>query len=258
MLSKDFADHMGVQVGNTVPMVVLTHAIFERWNVTVVGLMKGLPGLPDVDAIVDHRTLTFASDENLTGLYHNYGAFIDVAGGADPHKVADAAVGLSERMNLTCSSSILQNELDALDREPTFASLASFLYMEYALSIVIMTIGVGLLIFVSVYDRENELACIMARGASGGQLRKILMGESMSLMILGLAVGASVGILAAYLFNTLSGEGLHSVVERKTVFTLVSFSIVLSSIAAMLVASLLATARAGRIKLAEALRIRGG
>jgi ABC-type antimicrobial peptide transport system permease subunit len=222
------------------------------------GLMKGLPGLPDVDAIVDPSTLTFTSDENLTGLFHSYGAFVDVAGGTDPHKVADAAVGLSERMNVTCSSTILHDKLDALNREPTFASLANFLYMEYALSIVIMTIGVGLLIFVAVYDREQELACIMARGASGGQLRKILMGESMSLMILGLAVGASVGILAAYLFNTLSGEGLHSVVERKTVFTLVSFSIVLSSIAAMLVASLLATARAGRIKLAEALRIRGG
>ena len=258
LLSKDFADRIGVQVGNTMPMVVLAHAVFERWNVTVIGLMKGLPGLPNVDAIVDHSTLTFASDENLTGLYHNYGAFIDVAGGTDPHKVADAAVRLSERMNLTCSPTILQNRLDALNREPTFASLANFLYMEYVLSILIMTVGVGLLIFVSVYDRENELACIMARGASGGQLRKILMGESMSLMILGLVVGASVGITAAYLFNTLSGEGLNSAVERKMVFTLVSFSIVLSSIASLLVASLLATARAGRIKLAEVLRIRGG
>jgi len=258
LLSKDFADRIGVQVGNTMPMVVLAHAVFERWNVTVVGLMKGLPGLPNVDAIVDTNTLTFASDEDLTGLYHNYGAFIDVAGGTDPHKVADAAVRLSERMNLTCSPTILQNRLDALNREPTFASLANFLYMEYVLSILIMTVGVGLLIFVSVYDRENELACIMARGASGGQLRKILMGESMSLMSLGLVVGASVGIAAAYLFNTLSGEGLNSAVERKMVFTLVSFSIVLSSIASLLVASLLATARAGRIKLAEVLRIRGG
>jgi ABC-type lipoprotein release transport system permease subunit len=258
LLSKDFADRTGAQVGDTMPMVVLTHAIFNRSNVTVIGLMKGLPGLSGVDAIMGPSTLTFTSDENLTGLYYNYGAFIDVAAGRDPHKVADAAVELSERMNLTCSSTILHDKLDALNREPTFASLASFLYMEYALSIVIMTVGVGLLIFVSVYDRENELACIMARGASGGQLRKILMGESMSLMILGLVVGASVGILAAYLFNTLSGEGLHSAVERKTVFTLVSFSIVLSSIASLLVASLLATARAGRIKLAEVLRIRGG
>ncbi len=258
LLSEDFADRTGAKVGDTIPMVVLSHEIFSRSNVTVIGLMKGLPGLSGVDAIIDHSTLTFAPGENLTGLYYNYGAFIDVKAGRDPHKVAAAAVHLSERMNLTCSSTILQDELDALNREPTFASLANFLYMEYALSIVIMTIGVGLLIFVAVYDREKELACIMARGASGGQLRKILMGESMSLMVLGLVVGVSVGILAAYLFNTLSGEGLHSAVERKMVFTLASFSLVLSSIAALIVASLLATARAGKIKLAEVLRIRGG
>ncbi|MBU0624239.1 MAG: ABC transporter permease [Candidatus Thermoplasmatota archaeon] len=135
LLSKDFADHTGAQVGDTVPMVVLTHAIFSRLDVTVVGLMKGLPGLYGVDAIIDPSTLTFAPDENLTGLYYDYGAFVDVAAGTDPHKVAAAAVSLSERMDLTCSSTILQDKLDALNREPTFASLTDFFFMEYALSI---------------------------------------------------------------------------------------------------------------------------
>lgn len=258
LLSKDFADRTGAKVGDTMTMVALGDAIVYKQDVTVIGLVKGLPGLPGVDALIDRSTLTFTSGENLTGLYYNYGAFINVADGPDPHKVAAAAVKLSERANLTCSSMILQDRLNALKREPVFASLAGFLYMEYALSIVTMSIGVGLLIFVAVYDREKELACIMARGASGGQLRKILMGESMSLMILGLVVGVSVGIVSAYLFNMLSGQELYSAVERKMVFTLVSFSIVLSSIAALFVASLLATARAGKMKLAEVLRIRGG
>lgn len=258
LLSKDFADRTGAQVGDTMPMVALGNAIIYHRDVKVIGLVKGLPGLPGVDGLIDRSTLSFTSGEDLTGLYYNYGAFINVADGPDPHKVAFAAVKLSERANLTCSSTILQDRLSALKREPVFASLAGFLYMEYALSIVTMSIGVGLLIFVAVYDREKELACIMARGSSGGQLRKILMGESMSLMILGLVVGSSVGIVSAYLFNMLSGQELYSAVERKMVFTLASFSIVLSSIAALLVASLLATARAGRMNLAEVLRIRGG
>lgn len=258
LLSKDFADRTGAQVGDFMPMVAMGNAISYHRLVKVIGLVKGLPGLPGVDALIDRNTLSFTAGENLTGLYYNYGAFISVAYGPDPHKVADAAVKFSERANLTCSSTILQVRLDALKREPVFASLAGFLYMEYALSIVTMSIGVGLLIFVAVYDREKELACIMARGSSGGQLRKILMGESMSLMILGLVVGASVGIVSAYLFNTLSGQELYSAVERKMVFTLVSFTIVLSSIAALLIASLLATARAGKMNLAEVLRIRGG
>jgi ABC-type lipoprotein release transport system permease subunit len=258
LLSKDFADQIGLQVGRILPVVVQSYSRYNRIDVTVTGLVKGLPGFSGVDAFIDRHTLSVVSEENLTGVYYNNGAFIAVVGGANPHEVADAAVELYERANLTCSSTILQDRLDALNRDPTFASLADFLYMEYALSIVIMTIGVGLLIFVAVHDREKELACIMARGASGGQVRKILMGESMSLMILGLVVGASVGILTAYLFNTLSGEELYATVERKMVFTFVSFSIVLSSIVALILASLLATARAGKIKLAEVLRIRGG
>jgi len=258
LLSKEFADRTGAQVGDTMPMVALGRSISYHQEVTVIGFVKGLPGLPGVDALIDRSTLAFAPGENLTGLFYDYGAFISIADGRDPHRVADAAVKISEHENLTCSSTILEDRLNALKKEPVFASLAGFLYMEYALSIVTMSIGVGLLIFVSVYDRENELACIMARGSSGGQLRRILMGESMSLMILGLVVGTSIGIVSAYLFNTLSGQELYSAVERKMVFTYVSLSVVLSSIAALLVASLLATARAGRIKLAEVLRIRGG
>ena len=258
LLSKDFADQIDLHVGDTIPVILESPDTFNRLDVTVAGLVKGLPGFSGVDAFLDRDTLSAISDENLTGVYNHYGAFIDVVGGADLHAVADAAVKLYERANLRPSSTILQDRLDALNSDPTFASLADFLYMEYALSIVIMTIGVGLLIFVAVHDREKELACIMARGASGGQVRKILMGESMSLMILGLVVGASVGILTAYLFNMLSSDVLYAVVQRKMIFTFVSLSIVLSSIVALLAASLLATARAGKIRLAEVLRIRGG
>jgi len=183
---------------------------------------------------------------------------IDVMDGTDPHEVAGTASGQLEREDLTCTSVMLEDRLESLDKDPKFASLADFLNMEYALSLVIMTVGVGLLIFVSVNDRENELACIMARGSSGGQVRKILMGESMSLMIFGLVVGTGVGILTAFLFNTLSGEELYSAVERRMILTYVSLIVVLSSVVALVVASLLATSRAGKIKLAEALRIRGG
>jgi ABC-type antimicrobial peptide transport system permease subunit len=259
LLAKDFADEAGLQVGDTIPAVVNSYAAFARLSLTVTGLVKGLPGFPGVDAFIDRHTISIVSDKNLTGVIYGYGAIIGVAGGATiPQDVAGEAVRLYERSNLTCASSILQDRLDALKREPSFASLAVFLYMEYALSIVIMTIGVGLLIFVAVHDRERELACIMARGSSGGQLRRILMGESTSLMMLGIVVGVGVGILTAYLFNTLSGEELYAAVERTMVFTSISLSIVLTSIVALLVASLVATARAGRINLAEVLRIRGG
>jgi hypothetical protein len=253
-------------VGDILPVVVRYETgsyysvdyFTSRFDVVVAGLVKSLPGLQGIDAIIDLRSLSFIPDMNFEELCYREGAFIDIVVGSDPHEVANEAAGLYEGVNLTCTSTILQDQYDAINRDTNYESLVGFLRVEYALSIMIMTIGVGLLVFVTVHDREKELACIMARGSSGGQVRRILMGESISLMALGLVIGAGVGILTAYLFNTLSGEELYTVVERNLVFTYASYSIVLSSIVALVLAALIATTRAGKIKLAEVLRIRGG
>lgn len=134
-------------------------------------------------------------------------------------------------------------------------ALRGYLYMEYALSVAIMFVGVSLLIFVSVGERERELACIMARGSSGSQMRRILMGESVTLMILGVVISSLVGLLAAFMFNTLNTSTL---VPRTTEFAGVSWAMLFVSVVSILISSLFATMRAGKVRLAEVLRIRGG
>jgi ABC-type antimicrobial peptide transport system permease subunit len=119
-----------------------------------------------------------------------------------------------------------------------------------------MSVGVGLLVFVSVEDRERELACTMARGLSGSQMRRMLMGESFTLMVLGLVVGVSVGLTASYLFNTMPTSA--TLVPKTMEFTVISWVMLLVSVASLILSSLLATARAGKVRLAEVLRIRGG
>ena len=262
LLTKDFASQFDLSVGDPLPVVLQYYTVSEffisRFDVIVAGFVKGLPGLPGVNVFMDRESLSFIPDEKLAGAFHSNGAFLDLIDGTDPHEVVEDAAGLYASPDLSFKSAILEDRLDALKDDPAFGSLVGFLYMEYALSIVIMTMGVGLLTFVAVHDREKELACIMARGSSGGQLRKILMGESISLMALGVVVGSSVGILTAYIFNTVSSGDITTVVEREMVFTYVSLSIVLASVIALIVASLIATSRAGKIRLAEVLRIRGG
>ncbi len=232
------------------------------FTLRVAGIVKGgLPGFPYDDLFLSRETLDFVSDQELTSSESGFtlGAFVDIDDAFDHTEVADDVRDVYSSAGLEANLLVLEDELNELKTEnPAFRALSDFLYMEYALSVAIMTVGVGLLIFVAVTDREQELACIMARGASGSQMRKILMGESVTLMIIGLVVGASVGLLTAYLFNTLSGEEMYTAVERRMIFTYVSWSIVLASIGALLVASLLATARAGKVRLAEVLRIRGG
>ena len=267
LVNSGWADNYGIVVGD------LLNAQLDRsyWNngtwegavwvfpLRVVGMVKGLPGLGYQDMFVSWNTLSFIPDENLTYGGLQVGSFIDASPGYDVHDVAaDASAVYVQTGDVTPYAYIMEDEIEMLNSDPFFGPLADFLYMEYALSIAIMSIGVGLIIFVAVSDREVELACIMARGSSGSQMRKILMGESISLMALGLIVGASVGLLTSFLFNELSSLDMGEVVPRRMVFTMMSWAIVGVSVLSLLAASFIATSRAGRIRLAEVLRIRGG
>lgn len=266
LLTAAFADEGDFLVGDVLPVFVKYETIsnnridyqYFRFQVVVAGLVKGLPGFGGIDAFIDTRSLSFIPEHDFDRLRMCVGAFLDIAPHVDPHAVAVEAVRLYEGAGLTCTSTVLEDRLKEMDEDTNYSSLVGFLRVEYALSVAIMTIGVGLLVFVTVRERERELASMMARGASGRQVRRVLMGESVSLMLLGLAVGTAVGILSAYVFNAVSAEEVYTVVERKLVFTHVSYLIALSSVAALLLAALVASARAGKIKLAEVLRIRGG
>lgn len=266
ILTKDFADSNYLIVGDSLPVrfEVTTYSngtsmtTTWRFSVLVVGIVKALPGLTSSSIFIGVHSLDFIPEQTLTQQVSSVGAFIDISGDADAKVVANSAKSIFDEAGLTANAYTMEDEIAALERDPAFGALADFLYLEYAMSIVIMSVGVGLIIFVAVTDREQELACIMARGSSGSQMRKILMGESLTLMAIGLIVGALIGLLTSYLFNTLTTTESFEVVPRRMVFTYVTWVVVGVSIASLLLASLLATARAGRVKLAEVLRVRGG
>lgn len=267
ILTADFAQRTSILVGD--PLRVKLHVSYTENGSTyqtksydlalsVIGMIKGLPGLGYMDACIDVGTMKWIPERDLAASFQAVGAFIDVAKGSDVRTVGSAAETIFISANTTPTVTIMEDQLAALEDDLAFGSLSDYLYMEYAMSIIIMSVGVGLIIFVAVADREQELACIMARGSSGSQMRRILMGESITLMILGLSVGAIVGLISAYLFNTLTMPGSGGVVPHRMLFTFVTWAMVLVAAGSLVIAALLATARAGRIRLAEVLRIRGG
>jgi len=264
ILTADFAQSMSVLVGDSLFVTLNAYdssaQLTTRYDLelNVIGMVKGLPGLGWMSACIDIGTLKWIPERDLTASFQSPGALIDVAKGYDDATVASAAESMFTGANITPFVTIMKDELAALEDDPAFGSLSEYLYMEYAMSIIIMSAGVGLIIFVAVTDREQELACIMARGSSGPQMRRILMGESITLMILGLSVGTIVGLISAFMFNTLTMPGSGGVVPHRMLFTYVTWAMVLVAAASLVVAALLATARAGRIRLAEVLRIRGG
>ncbi len=267
LLDVSWHDNQDVLEGDVITLHISWSSITDgNWTynnvaarILVAGFVKTLPGFPGSNGIyLDRSSLSFLGDENLTDAYFGLGAFMSVSKGADQTLIGQEAVGIFSSAGLSATYRSVDEELTNLKTDPTYGALSAFLYVEYILSGAIMTLGVGLLIFVAVADREKELASIMARGSSGSQIRKILMGESITLMIIGLLVGASVGLLTAGVFNTLYTQGAYGIVQRRMVFTAVSGGIVIASVLALLAASFVATASAGRIKLAEVLRIRGG
>ena len=265
LITQWIAEDYGISVGDDIPLMLdltnyssgfYAYKFVNYWGY-VIGIVKSLPGLESYSIYMDKSALDFVPAQNRTEIVSAYGAFVEVLDGYEQAAVADDIDHVFTDAGMSPYSITVDERMEELNNDPAFRALTDFLYMEYVLSVAIMTIGVGILIFVAVNDREKELASIMARGSSAGQIRKILMGESFTLMVLGLIVGASVGLLTAYLFQSLYA-GESSVVPREMLFTWISAVIVVASVGALIVASLVATSRAGKIKLAEVLRIRGG
>jgi ABC-type antimicrobial peptide transport system permease subunit len=233
----------------------ILNEVSHEFLLTVIGAVKGMPGLSSADMYVDTHSMEMLFDQNIDGTAFYVDSIISLSRGTDPHVVGDAAASVFAAAGLDTEIYIAADLIARSEHDPGDGALRGYLYMEYALSVAIMFLGVSLLIFVSVGDRERELACIMARGSSSSQMRRILMGESVTLMILGVVVGSLVGLLAAYLFNTLNPSAL---VPRTMEFGGVSWAMLFVSVVSILISSLLATIRAGKVRLAEVLRIRGG
>lgn len=263
-ISESFAENNYIIVGDTIhaSMDISTDgANFTgekaEFELEVIGMVSQLPGL-SCDVYIDIDTLSFIDLGWIPESYVGVGVFAMVEDGADHYETADRLMTFCYGANLDGYVDIAQEHLDEVTSTPEFRSIRDFLYLEYALSLVMLTCGVGLVLFVTVWDRRQELACIMARGSSSEQMRRILMGESMSLMALGMVVGVSTGLLSAFLYNSLIYGFSSSEIPHETVFSWVSWAVVLSAIASFVIASYLATYNVGKLRLAEILRIRGG
>src|SRR5207244_10195625 len=106
-----------------------------------------------------------------------------------------------------------EDEVEQLRSVPLFRAFFGFMELEMAFMVVILTAGLGLILYAATLEREVELASIRARGASGWQTAGLLIGEASSIMLVGLVVGAGLGVLAAYLATTL-GSGSRSEERR--------------------------------------------
>lgn len=265
LVSERFMEQVPIS-GNIISSFYYPASNSSEWvaynvSLRVIGQFIKLPGyLSSCEVLVNLSVIAGILNQRqiMNGSFQGARALIKMDDGANQTIAAQngeeifAAAGFKATFSMD-----LNRLLEQLKHRPSYGALAQFFNSEYIISIITMSVGVAIIISITVTDRRQELACIIARGSSASQMRKMLMGESISLMILGILIGVSVGFLTAYLFNLLSAD-LSGAIGHYLVFTWVSLILIFVSIVSLLLTSLLATSRAGKIKLAEVLRIRGG
>jgi len=105
----------------------------------------------------------------------------------------------------------LPQALNASVAEPRFRT--ALLAIFGAIALVLATVGIYGVIAYSVSRRTREIGVRMALGASPASLRRMVLGESVKLALIGLAVGipaafASARVLSTMLFGVTAGDPL--------------------------------------------------
>src|SRR6266545_1957041 len=230
-------------------------------NSRIGGTVRGLPGTSAVGSGVPLA---------VYGSYDTLGPLIDLARSQniDPERyLVDLRAGADWRTaeegirRLGASGiRVADEEVEQLRSVPLFRAFFGFMELEMAFMVVVLTAGLGLILYAATLEREVELASIRARGASGWQTAGLLVGEASSIMLVGLVVGAGIGVVSAYLSTTLgvSGTGGESLVPLFLIVPVTSLLLLAAAPIAMLIVSFLVSLQVARMDIGRVLKLRGG
>jgi len=232
----------------------------EPVNPVIGGTVRGLPGTSKVGSGVPLGI--YGSYETLKSLVDTRGAgspdpiryLVALRTGADWHAAKEGIRGLG-----ASSIRVAAEEVEQLRSVPLFRAFFGFMELEMAFMVVILTAGLGLILYAATLEREVELAAIRSRGASGWQTAGLLIGEASSIMIVGLLVGAGVGVLSAYLATTMGASGSgESLVPLFVIVPVASLLLLAAAPVAMIITSFFVSLRVVRMDVGRVLKLRGG
>jgi ABC-type lipoprotein release transport system permease subunit len=273
IINEYLANNQYLRVGD-----IYTTGIYYPWptpveyrNFSVVGIAKVMPGMGGIlpvfvsnsEIYVDLKYINTSAVSQRSGSI-SLRFLIKVSDGYDHASVADDIRALSPSV---VGVSVLEDELKSLQENPIEGALYNALLLIYFFVILIITFGLGLVVYMTVVEREHELAGFIARGASTKQVSSLLFGEGMTVMLVGIIIGLITGLIAAFMINELitfifsgifQSVGFEVAIERVFVVSWFSLALIIITIIALVVASFAATLRVRRINLAQALRERGG
>ncbi|MFA5897276.1 MAG: ABC transporter permease, partial [Thermoplasmata archaeon] len=274
LVSGQFAKDASLQVGDLMSLFTTVYSNGSSTSVsirvTVGGIVRFLPGTYSGSfyGAVQAPDMVYGSRDTLAELiaanqasgFYFYGTdryLIALQPGADWHTVKQG-VEATGGMNVE----VYQEQLDQLENNAFLSSFLGFVKIEIAFIVVILTAGLGLIIYVASLERDVEFAGIIARGSSGWQTAGLLVGEAFSIMVIGVIIGFVVGLATGYLSVTVTGpslgNGAELIVPYFFVFPLDGLLLLVLAPAAMLGTAVLVSWRIAHMNVAQVLKMRGG
>ncbi len=275
IISRDYAQRTSLTLGDS---VLLTHGGYSL-HLRIVGIVKVLPGLGSVPAYSRDPFLSQVGDPtgsdvepdiyiDYSNLYPSLGVAFPSIGrypinflvkSKEGYNPVDLAGHLATTIPSVERIEVYSQELADLRANPIRSIALNFLTAETGFTLMVLTLGTGFIFYAASLERDGEFASMVARGASISQARYVLLGEALSIILLGLAIGIPAGILSAAGFNQLvSFTGVSSELDRPLFIPPVSAMLVGFGCSSPVLAALLVSLRIRYTSLGRVLRMRGG
>ncbi|MGA9761294.1 MAG: FtsX-like permease family protein [Gaiellaceae bacterium] len=145
----------------------------------------------------------------------------------------------------------VMTEKEAIDFQSSgMNSLLAMFYVLLGLAVVVSVFGIVNTLALAVFERTRELGMLRAIGMTRRQARRMIRHESVTISLIGAAIGIPVGIFLAALATTALSR--YDVVFSLPVVSLVAFA--LATVVAGMLAAILPARRASRLNVLEALQ----
>lgn len=236
ILSQGAAKKYDVTVGSTLPVLLSGD---ETIDLTVAGIFKNSPVTTEVTmplSVVKRADIP-RSDNSLA---------INVAPGADRAAVHSELDAIVETLPIVS----VQDKTEYA--ETIRGQVNQLLYIIYgllALAIVIAVFGIVNTLGLSVYERTREFGLLRAVGLTRARVRRMITLESVSIALLGAALGMGVGLLVGVLLRESMKKDLT--VLSIPINSLVAFLAV--SVLFGVLAAVVPAVRASRLKVLDAI-----
>jgi len=235
----------------------------EMINLLVVGVVRALPGLHQNPLAFDSATTPYIylDESNLqsTGpsapVVHAVWFLVKASAGVDPGALGDRLAAVDP---YGWRVRVAHEEIASALADPLVGAFLRLIAMQIAFCILIVTAGLGLILYTASLERKAEFAGMAARGASRRQVASILLGEAWVIICIGLLIGSVLGALSGWVFLLTFTRNTASLLPPTFAFGWESVAVIAATVASMFLTAAVIAWRAGGPDVVDVLRERGG